>query len=158
MFAREAQTVRSKPVQVPGRLPDLGGFPRGLEQLPFRQPHENGIQRARLQPGVPADVVSILPVLRDREEKPPEPGEFAAIDAVSFHILYICRVNLSTFSAEVATRYSWDMKRRDFQRDGLKLSYLDQGGEGHVLIALHAHIMEAGTFAPLAAALTRNGG
>jgi esterase len=48
-----------------------------------------------------------------------------------------------------------EMQRRDFHRDGLKLSYLDRGldpgGSGRVLIALHAHIMEATTFAPLSA-------
>lgn len=50
------------------------------------------------------------------------------------------------------------MKRHDFHRDGLKFSYLDTGGNdaganGKVLIALHAHITEASTFAPLAATL-----
>jgi esterase len=49
------------------------------------------------------------------------------------------------------------MKRREFHRDGFGFSYLDSGGDGggdaKVLIALHAHIMEASTFAPLAAAL-----
>lgn len=42
------------------------------------------------------------------------------------------------------------MERHTFRHDGLRLSYLDSGGEGRVLIALHAHIMEAVTFAPLA--------
>jgi esterase len=45
------------------------------------------------------------------------------------------------------------MERHEFQHDGLKLSYLDPGGVGRVLVALHAHFMEAVTFAPLAAAL-----
>lgn len=45
------------------------------------------------------------------------------------------------------------MERRDFHHQGLKFSYLDAGGHGRVLLALHAHIMEAGTFAPLAAEL-----
>jgi esterase len=45
------------------------------------------------------------------------------------------------------------MERHDFHHDGLRLSYLDPGGAGRVLIALHAHFMEAVTFAPLAAAL-----
>ena len=45
------------------------------------------------------------------------------------------------------------MERHDFHHDGLRLSYLDQGGDGRVLIALHAHFMEAVTFAPLAAGL-----
>jgi esterase len=45
--------------------------------------------------------------------------------------------------------------RHEFRRDadGLRLSYLDWGGSGRALIALHAHIMEAATFTPLAAAL-----
>ena len=45
------------------------------------------------------------------------------------------------------------MQRHSFQRDGLTLSYLDAGGDGQPLIALHAHWMEGLTFAPLAAAL-----
>jgi len=45
------------------------------------------------------------------------------------------------------------MERFQFRWNGLKLSYLDGGGEGRMLIALHAHLMEATTFAPLAAAL-----
>jgi esterase len=45
------------------------------------------------------------------------------------------------------------MQRCEFRHDGLRFCYLDAGGEGDVLIALHAHIMEAGTFAPLAAEL-----
>jgi esterase len=46
------------------------------------------------------------------------------------------------------------MGRREFRHDGLKLSCLDPGGDGRVLIALHAHFTEAATFAPLAVALT----
>lgn len=43
---------------------------------------------------------------------------------------------------------------RDFlQHDGLKLSYLDAGGAGRPLVALHAHWMEGATYAPLAEAL-----
>lgn len=45
------------------------------------------------------------------------------------------------------------MNRYSFQHDGLKLSYLDKGGEGRILVALHGHWMEGLTFAPLAAAL-----
>ena len=45
------------------------------------------------------------------------------------------------------------MKRYAFQHNGLTLSYLDSGGEGQVLIALHAHWMEGKTFLPLANAL-----
>jgi esterase len=41
------------------------------------------------------------------------------------------------------------MKRRSFTRNGLTLSFLD-GGAGTALVALHAHWMEAATFAPLA--------
>ena len=48
------------------------------------------------------------------------------------------------------------MDRHTFRHDGLRLSYLDSGGEGTVLIALHAHIMEAVTFAPLAEELAPN--
>ena len=47
------------------------------------------------------------------------------------------------------------MERRDFQHDGLRFSFLDSGGDGSVLIALHAHLMEAVTYAPLAAALPK---
>lgn len=45
------------------------------------------------------------------------------------------------------------MERRSFTHQDLQLSYLDSGGSGPVLIALHAHWMEARTFAPLAAVL-----
>ena len=48
------------------------------------------------------------------------------------------------------------MQRYKFHRDGLTLSYLDTQGGGGVVIALHAHWMEGGTFAPLAAALAPN--
>lgn len=54
---------------------------------------------------------------------------------------------------EYAKRYAAEMKRYDFHHDGLRLSYLDGGGDGRVLIALHAHFMEAATFAPLAQVL-----
>jgi esterase len=49
-----------------------------------------------------------------------------------------------------------ELQRKSFECNGLTLSYLDSGsGEplGEPLIALHAHWMEAATFAPLAAAL-----
>jgi len=46
------------------------------------------------------------------------------------------------------------MQRQGFQHDGLAFSYLDAGGNGRVLVALHAHLMEAATFAPLASALS----
>ena len=42
------------------------------------------------------------------------------------------------------------MERCAFSRDGLRFSYLDAGGRGRPLVALHAHVMEATTFAPLA--------
>lgn len=45
------------------------------------------------------------------------------------------------------------MHRHEFSHGGLRLSYLDTGGDGPVLIALPAHWMEAVTFSPLAAAL-----
>lgn len=38
------------------------------------------------------------------------------------------------------------MERRSFRHDELTLSYLDAGGDGQVLVALHAHWMEAATF------------
>ncbi len=46
-----------------------------------------------------------------------------------------------------------DPERHQFQNDGLTLSYLDAGGIGKPLIALHAHWMAATTYTPLAAAL-----
>jgi esterase len=45
------------------------------------------------------------------------------------------------------------MQRDQFRHDGLRLSYLDAGGDGRVLVALHAHWMEGATYAPLAEAL-----
>lgn len=45
------------------------------------------------------------------------------------------------------------MERRSFTHDGVTLSYLDAGGDGRPLIALHAYWMEAGTYAELAEAL-----
>lgn len=46
------------------------------------------------------------------------------------------------------------MTRSQFDHDNLKLSYLDTGGAGQPLIALHAHWMEAVTYTRLAAALS----
>jgi pimeloyl-ACP methyl ester carboxylesterase len=51
------------------------------------------------------------------------------------------------------------MERQRFHHDGMTFSYIDSSTQStpsddkHVLIALHAHLMEAVTFAPLAAAL-----
>jgi pimeloyl-ACP methyl ester carboxylesterase len=45
------------------------------------------------------------------------------------------------------------MERHTFTHDGLTLSYLDQGGDGVPIVALHAYWMEAGTYADLAEAL-----
>jgi esterase len=45
------------------------------------------------------------------------------------------------------------MMRRSFTHDGLTLSYLDKGGDGIPIVALHAYWMEAGTYAHLAEAL-----
>jgi len=45
------------------------------------------------------------------------------------------------------------MQRHNFQRDNLTLSYLDAGGKGNPLVALHSHWLEARTFEPLALAL-----
>src|ERR1700730_1436433 len=68
VLTREPHAVRREPVQMPGGFADLGNFPRGVEQLPFREAHENGIQRAGFQPRVPADVVAVFPVFRSREK------------------------------------------------------------------------------------------
>jgi esterase len=51
-----------------------------------------------------------------------------------------------------------DMQRHTFQHDGLTLSYLDSGNAPSsaarpVLLALHAHLMQGATYAPLAASL-----
>ena len=45
------------------------------------------------------------------------------------------------------------MRRGQLSRNGLTLSFLDAGGPGPALVALHAHWMEAVTYAPLAEAL-----
>jgi esterase len=45
------------------------------------------------------------------------------------------------------------MKRQTFTRDGVTLSYIDYGGDGVPIVALHAYWMEAGTYAQLAKAL-----
>ena len=46
------------------------------------------------------------------------------------------------------------MTRSQFHHDDLTLSYLDTGGEGQPLIALHALWMEAATYTRLVAALS----
>ncbi|HSZ16116.1 MAG TPA: alpha/beta hydrolase [Terracidiphilus sp.] len=46
-----------------------------------------------------------------------------------------------------------NLERHTFQHAGLTFSYLDSRIGDQTLIALHAHLMEAATFAPLAAAL-----
>ncbi len=48
------------------------------------------------------------------------------------------------------------MERCTFSNAGLNLSYLDSGGDGPVLIALHSHFLEASTYAPFASALGTN--
>ncbi len=45
------------------------------------------------------------------------------------------------------------MNRQQFQHDGLTFSYLDAGGPGRPLVALHSHWLEGATYVPLAAAL-----
>ena len=45
------------------------------------------------------------------------------------------------------------MQKHTFQHNQLTFSYLDSGGDGPVIIALHAHWMEGVTFTPLATAL-----
>ena len=46
------------------------------------------------------------------------------------------------------------MERRVFENSGVNLSYLDAGGDGKPIIALHAYWMEAGTYADTASALS----
>lgn len=52
----------------------------------------------------------------------------------------------------IVPRYSETriMEKRNFKSDSLTLSYSDAGGEGELIIALHAHWMEAQTFMRLA--------
>jgi pimeloyl-ACP methyl ester carboxylesterase len=45
------------------------------------------------------------------------------------------------------------MQRYEFQHDNLTFSYLDSGGPGPAVVALHGHWMEAKTFDPLAETL-----
>lgn len=45
------------------------------------------------------------------------------------------------------------MQKKTFQHNQLTFSYLDSGGSGPIIIALHAHWMEGITFSSLAAAL-----
>jgi pimeloyl-ACP methyl ester carboxylesterase len=45
------------------------------------------------------------------------------------------------------------MQREHFSHSGLRFSYLDSGGSGPTIIALHAHWMEAASFVGLAAVL-----
>jgi pimeloyl-ACP methyl ester carboxylesterase len=64
------------------------------------------------------------------------------------------RVRRWTFKSTRDILRKWE--RRDFRHDGLRFSFLDSGGDGDVLIALHAHLMEAVTYGPLAAALPKS--
>lgn len=50
-------------------------------------------------------------------------------------------------------RAAMDLARRWFEHDGLRFSYLDSGGEARPFVALHGHLMQATTFAPLMEAL-----
>lgn len=54
---------------------------------------------------------------------------------------------------EVSHCYTIEVQRHELTHAGLRLSYLDAGGSGRPLIALHAHWMEGKTWAPLAEAL-----
>jgi len=60
----------------------------------------------------------------------------------TFQILQILKI-LRHFNTMV-----WE--RHTFKSDSLTLSYLDAGGEGELVIALHAHWMEGQTFMPMA--------
>jgi esterase len=42
------------------------------------------------------------------------------------------------------------MNRRNFENNGLNLSFLDSGGDGPIVITLHSHWLESGTFLPIA--------
>lgn len=48
------------------------------------------------------------------------------------------------------------MQRCFFRSNDLSLSYLDAGGDGEILIALHAHWMQASGYESLAKALLPN--
>ena len=45
------------------------------------------------------------------------------------------------------------MQRHSFLNNNLKLSYLDSGGNGEIIIALHAHWMQASGYSKIAAEL-----
>lgn len=45
------------------------------------------------------------------------------------------------------------MQRQTFKHGDIRLSYLDSGGDGDLIVALHAMWMEAGTYRPIAEAL-----
>jgi pimeloyl-ACP methyl ester carboxylesterase len=73
--------------------------------------------------------------------------------------LLVCRYSLRTRSYDQKSVGGWRttqrnersrMERRSFQHKDLKFSWLDAGGKGSILIALHAHWMEAATFRRLA--------
>lgn len=49
------------------------------------------------------------------------------------------------------------MQRHFFTHDNLKFSYLDSGGVGKILIALHAHFMQGKTFSRIVILMATTG-
>src|SRR5262249_52441728 len=69
VLARELDPRSREAIQMPWRPARFGRFPTRLEQLVLRHAHENGIQRAGLEPRVPADVIAVTPAARALREK-----------------------------------------------------------------------------------------
>src|SRR6266700_637398 len=73
VFTGEPQTGRGKSIQMSWWFAYLNCFPGSLEQSPLSKSHENWIESAGFQPCVPADVISIFPVLRMLEKNIQDP-------------------------------------------------------------------------------------
>jgi hypothetical protein len=68
MFARVEEAIGGEFVEVAGRTAGLRCLPAGVEHAMLGEAHQDGIERAGLEPGEPAEVVSISPLPRSVEE------------------------------------------------------------------------------------------
>ncbi len=85
-------------------------------------------------------------------------GVYLAAALVTNHLVWLSGVSVSNPFQNLSVYFAGaelipSMKRFTFQHEGLTFSYLDSGGELPVLVALHAHWMEAATFCSLAGEL-----
>jgi hypothetical protein len=68
MLTRITEAVRREFIEVARGTARLGGLPAGVEEAMLGKAHEDRVECAGLEPGEPAEVVSIPPLLWSMEE------------------------------------------------------------------------------------------